>query len=166
MSEVTIRPAREEDLAAIGAVTFDAYRADGYLDGREDDPYAEQLRDAGPRFREAELLVATDEDGTVLGTVTIARPGSAWREIGQDDQLEFRMLAVSSSARGRGIGEALTRRVIDRATELGFTAVVLSSSKSMTTAHRLYARLGFYRTPELDWSPVPDVPLIAYRLDL
>jgi ribosomal protein S18 acetylase RimI-like enzyme len=166
MSEATIRPAREEDLPAIGEVTFEAYRADGFLAGGEDGPYAKQLADARPRYEEAELLVAVDESGTVLGTVTIAPPGSAWREIGQDSELEFRMLAVSPAARGRGLGEAMTRRVLDRAAELGSTAVVLSSSKAMTAAHRLYERLGFRRTPDLDWSPRPDVPLITYRLDL
>ena len=36
----------------------------------------------------------------------------------------------------------------------------------MATAHRLYERLGFVRTPERDWSPSPDVDLLAYRLPL
>jgi ribosomal protein S18 acetylase RimI-like enzyme len=166
MSEVTIRRATEKDLPAVGALTLEAYRADGFLSAREDGPYARQLADARPRYEEAELLVAVDDAGTVLGTVTIAHPGSTWREIGQDDELEFRMLAVSSAARGRGVGEALTRRVLDRAVELGLTAVVLSSSRQMRAAHRLYERLGFRRTPELDWHPEPDVPLITYRLDL
>jgi ribosomal protein S18 acetylase RimI-like enzyme len=76
------------------------------------------------------------------------------------------MLAVSPTARGRGVGEALARHVLDRAVELGFTAIVLSSSKEMRAAHRLYERLGFHRTPALDWSPEPDVPLITYRLAL
>jgi ribosomal protein S18 acetylase RimI-like enzyme len=166
MSEVTIRPAREEELPAVGELTFEAYRADGYIAGREDGYYAKQLLNARPRYQEADLLVAVDEDGTVLGTVTIAQPGSTWREIGRDTELEFRMLAVSPAARGRGVGEALTRRVLDRATELGFGAVVLSSSKAMTAAHRLYERMGFHRTPDLDWSPEPNVPLVTYRLEL
>ena len=34
------------------------------------------------------------------------------------------------------------------------------------TAHRLYARLGFVRTPERDWTPMPGVNLLALRLDL
>lgn len=167
MSELTIRPAREDDLPAVGAVTFEAYRANGYLDGREDGYYARKLRDARPRFEEAELLVAVDDSGTVLGTVTIARPGTTWREIGRAaDELEFRMLAVAPAARGRGVGEALTRHVLDRAAELGYRVVVLSSSMLMAAAHRLYERLGFRRTPELDWSPEENVFLIAYRLDL
>jgi ribosomal protein S18 acetylase RimI-like enzyme len=161
---VAIRPAREEELPAVGELTYAAYLADGHLAGRENGPYAAQLKDARPRYREAELLVAADD--TLLGTVTLAHPGSRWREIGRDDELEFRMLAVAPAARGRGVGEALTRHVLDKAVRQGYRAVVLSSSESMNAAHRLYARLGFRRTPELDWVAAPEVPLITYRLDL
>ena len=34
----------------------------------------------------------------------------------------------------------------------------------MTTAHRVYERLGFTRAPEDDWSPEPGVLLLAYAL--
>lgn len=166
MSEVTIRPAREEDLPAVGVLTFEAYNSDGHIAGGPDSYYAKQLANAQPRYQEAELLVAVDGAGTVLGTVTIAHPGSPWREIGRDDELEFRMLAVSPLARGKGVGEALARHVLDEAARLGLTAVVLSSSGTMHAAHRLYERLGFRRTPDLDWSPVPGAPLLTYRLDL
>jgi ribosomal protein S18 acetylase RimI-like enzyme len=163
VSEVVIRPAREEELAAVGELTVQAYDADGFVSTTS---YAEQLADARRRHAEAELLVAVDDTGVLLGTVTIAEPGSPWREIGTAGQLEFRMLAVSPSARGRGIGEALARRVLDVAVERGFSGVAMSSSTNMLAAHRLYERLGFRRTPELDWSPAPNVPLITYRLDL
>ena len=33
----------------------------------------------------------------------------------------------------------------------------------MTSAHRVYERLGFVRAPEDDWSPEPGVTLLAYR---
>jgi hypothetical protein len=36
----------------------------------------------------------------------------------------------------------------------------------MGTAQRLYPRLGFRRTPEIDFSPAPGIPLIGYTLDL
>jgi ribosomal protein S18 acetylase RimI-like enzyme len=166
VSEVTIRRAREEDLPAVGTLTFEAYRADGHLAGREDGSYAGKLANARPRYEEAELLVAIDDAGTLLGTVTIAYPDTPWREIGRQNELEFRMLAVSPAARGRGVGEALTRRVLEQAVDQGRTAVVLSSSATMHAAHRLYERLRFRRTPELDWSPEPDIALITYRLDL
>jgi ribosomal protein S18 acetylase RimI-like enzyme len=166
MSEVTIRQAREDELPAIGELTYQAYLADGFLAGRENGSYAGQLSNARPRHEQAELLVAVDDTDTILGTVTIAEPGSPMREIGTEDQLEFRMLAVSPKARGAGVGEALTRHVLDTAVERGYTGVALGSSVKMHTAHRLYERLGFHRTPDLDWTPEPNVRLLAYRLDL
>jgi ribosomal protein S18 acetylase RimI-like enzyme len=164
MSDVTIRVARPDELAAVGELTVESYRFDGFLD--EGSEYAMKLADAGPRFREAELLVAVDDAGTLLGTVTIAPPGSPWSQVATADELEFRMLAVSPAARGRGIGEALTRRALDRAVELGLSGVALSSSAEMAAAHRLYERLGFYRIPERDWKPNPEITLVTYRLEL
>jgi hypothetical protein len=36
----------------------------------------------------------------------------------------------------------------------------------MTSAHRLYERLGFTRLPERDWSPMPGIDLLVYCRDL
>ena len=47
--------------------------------------------------------------------------------------------------------------------------VVLSSQPTMYSAHRIYGRLGFVRTPERDWNPVPellDLTLVTYELTL
>jgi ribosomal protein S18 acetylase RimI-like enzyme len=167
MSEITIRPAHESELASIGELTIESYGADGFIDkhGETPTPYALKLADARSRFDEAELVVAVDDTGALLGTVTIAPPGTPWAQIAGPAHLEFRMLAVTPAARGRGVGEALARRVLDRAVELGLRGVVLSSSQDMHAAHRIYERLGFHRTPEADWSPVPEVMLITYRLD-
>jgi len=162
MSELTIRPAHMSELSAIGALTVAAYRADGTVS----DSYALRLADAAARSAEADLLVAVDAEDNLLGTVTVVRPGSPWSEISVAGQLEFRMLAVAPSARGRGVGEALVRHVLNQAAEEGSKAVVLSSSQTMEAAHRLYERMGFQRTPEADWSPVPGLQLITYRLDL
>jgi ribosomal protein S18 acetylase RimI-like enzyme len=159
---VLVRRARPEDLEAVGAITVAAYSQ--FTQG-PDDSYVAKLRDAATRDREAELWVA-ELDGAPVGTVTIALPGSPWREIAADDEGEFRMLAVSPAARRRGVGDALTRLVLERFRALGFRAVVLSSLAQMTDAHRVYERLGFRRTPDRDWSPLPGVELIAYRLEL
>ena len=159
-----IRRARPADHEAAGAVTVAAYAA--FTRG-PDDPYVEHLRNAAARDIEAELWVATPDDSDeILGTVTICREGSRWQELARHDEGEFRMLAVSPTAQRMGVGEALVRLVLDRFREEGATAIVLSSLPQMTEAHRLYERLGFVRTPERDWRPLPHVPLIAYRLDL
>ncbi|WP_395692535.1 GNAT family N-acetyltransferase [Nocardioides sp.] len=157
-----VRRARPEDLDAVGDVTVAAYAE--FTTG-PDDHYVALLRDAARRDREAELWVA-ERAGEVLGTVTIALPGSPWREISTDDEGEFRMLAVSPAARRQGVGETLTAHALDRFRALGFTGVVLSSLAEMTAAHRVYERHGFRRAPERDWSPMPGVHLIAFVKEL
>ena len=84
----------------------------------------------------------------------------------RDDEGEFRMLAVSPAARGRGVGRVLVERCLERSRELGYAGVRMSSMDRMTSAHRVYERLGFTRAPEDDWSPVPGVNLVAYALSL
>jgi ribosomal protein S18 acetylase RimI-like enzyme len=167
MADIVVRPAREDEWAAAGAITVAAYQADRHIDSHTGG-YADKLVDARTRAREAELLVAVDAENTVLGTVTVVRPGTSYAEVSRDGEVEFRMLAVSPSARGRGVGEALVRAVVVRARELGARRLVMSSSEHMTTAHRLYQRLGFQRLPERDWRPVPgmDVMALGFSLEL
>ncbi|HEU4514054.1 MAG TPA: GNAT family N-acetyltransferase [Nocardioidaceae bacterium] len=161
---LVIRPAHDDELTAVGALTFDAYAADGFVTA--DSPYAEDLRDAATRAREAELYVAVDEGGALVGTVTYCSEGSTWQEVAGEHEGEFRMLAVAPDARRRGVAEAMVRMCLERSQELGYDAVVLSSMPSQEAAHRIYQRVGFRRTPELDWRPRPEIELLAFRLDL
>ena len=159
-----LRRARPEDLPAVGEVTVAAYAEFAHDDT---EAYVDQLRDAATRDREAELWVATpDDSGEILGTVTTTPAGSPWREVARDGEGEFRMLAVAPAARGRGVGTALVTLVVDRFRGEGASAVVMSTLARMEAAHRLYRRAGFVRDPERDWSPLPGVDLITYRLDL
>jgi ribosomal protein S18 acetylase RimI-like enzyme len=162
VSDLTIRPARAEELSAVGAHTVLAYQVDGEIKGG----YERMLADAPGRHRDAELLVAVDASDRVLGTVTIARGGQKWADIAQPGELEFRMLAVDPAARRRGVGEALVRAVLERAKELGAVRVMLSSQRSMVVAHRMYERLGFRRAPDRDWVVLPGLSLIAYGVEV
>ena len=161
---LVIRPAHDEELAAVGALTFDAYAADGFVTSGS--PYAAELRDAARRAEDAELYVAVDEHGTLLGTVTYCPEGSSLQEVAGEREGEFRMLAVAPEARGRGVAEALVRTCLRRSRELGHRALVLSSMPGQQSAHRLYTRIGFRRTPELDWRPRPEIELLAFRIEL
>jgi ribosomal protein S18 acetylase RimI-like enzyme len=161
---LVIRPAHDEELTAVGTLTLDAYAADGFV--AADSPYAEDLRDAASRAREAELYVALDEGGALLGTVTYCPEGSDWQEVAGEHEGEFRMLAVAPGARRRGVAEAMVRLCVERSEELGYDAVVLSSMPTQRAAQRIYERIGFRRTPELDWRPRPEIELLAFRLDL
>jgi len=52
-------------------------------------------------------------------------------------------VVVDESARGRGVGEALTREAIRHASERGARTVDLTSRPSRAAANRLYQRVGF-----------------------
>ena len=159
-----LRRATAADHEAIGEVTVAAYTE--YANATEGG-YVDPLRDAATRDREAELWLAEDaETGEVLGTVTLCPVGSPWREIGADDEAEFRMLGVGPNAQRRGVGSALMDLVVTRAREDGMRAIVLSSLDDMAAAHRIYERQGFVRTPDRDWSPGPGVDLLAFRKEL
>lgn len=160
MPELRIRLAREDELAQVGRITLDAYVADGFLN--ENDDYARHLLDAADRAVNAEVWVAT-LNGSLAGTVTFCPLGSAYREISVPGQGEFRMLAVLPTARGRGVARALVEQCFDRCRDLGFAEMVICSMDQMTSAHALYTSFGFTRAPELDFSPVPDVSLLAFH---
>jgi len=156
-----IRLAVPAEYDAVGDLTVEAYSHDGFVRG----DYAMTLRAAADRAAKAELWVAADPSG-LLGTVTYCPVGSVYREIGLDDEGEFRMLGVAGRARGLGVGTALTERCIERTREFGHRRIVMSSAAYMTTAHRIYERLGFVRLPDRDWAPIPGVDLYAFALDL
>lgn len=158
---VVVRPVEPAELGAVADLTAEVYLGGGFSDAG----YEPQLRDVAGRVADATVLVA-ELDGALVGTVTVATAGGRWAEQSVPGEAVIRMLAVSPRARGRGAGEALVRSCLQRARDAGCIAVRLSSQQSMTDAHRLYDRLGFTRTPGLDWSPVPGLVLRAYGLVL
>lgn len=166
MHSFSIRRARPEDFGPLGSLTAAAYLDDGLLDFGAEDPYLEVLRDVAHRARHAEVLVAVDPDGTVLGGVAFVPGPGPFADVARDGEAEFRTLAVAPAGRGRGVGTALVRECIERARALGRDRVVLSTQASMHTAHAIYERFGFRRAPERDWSPVRDLRLLVYVLEL
>jgi len=86
------------------------------------------------------LLIARTEAGQIVGTTTVVTfdtPGGrrAWIED----------VVVDESARGQGVGEALTREAVRRAHEAGANHVDLTSAPYREAANRLYPRVGFER---------------------
>ncbi|MFI8948608.1 GNAT family N-acetyltransferase [Streptomyces sp. NPDC053750] len=164
-----IRQAAPGEYDALGEITAGAYLRDGLLDFGESDAYLGELRNVAKRAAAAEVLVAA-ADGRVLGGVTFVPRGGPMADIAGSGEAEIRMLAVTREARGRGVGEALVRACVDRARAVeGCVRVVLSTQRTMRTAHRLYERLGFTRTPGRDWNPLPeldDITLLTYELTL
>jgi ribosomal protein S18 acetylase RimI-like enzyme len=84
------------------------------------------------------ILVALDGD-EVIGTCAIMPHGA--------DEFELVKLAVTPSARGRGIGRQLIEACLKLARQRGARRVDLLSSSKLGGAVRLYERAGFRHAP-------------------
>jgi ribosomal protein S18 acetylase RimI-like enzyme len=158
---VRVDPARPEDFGRIAELTAGVYRDEGYAG----EQYLAVLADVAGRATRAELLVARDGTG-VIGSVALVLDGEFGEVLQAPEEAGFRMLVVDPAARGRGVGELLVRACLARAGAAGKRRVVLSTDPRMTSAHRLYERLGFTRLPERDWSPYRGVDLIVYAREI
>ena len=84
------------------------------------------------------LLLAREDSGTIVGTLTLAlfRIPTGVRAWIED-------VVVDETARGQGVGEALTNEAVRIAGGAGAKTVDLTSRPSREAANRLYQRLGF-----------------------
>jgi ribosomal protein S18 acetylase RimI-like enzyme len=101
-------------------------------------PPSEQELDAIVSSPSTRLLVARDAGDAIVGTLTLAlfRIPTGFRAWIED-------VVVDEAARGRGVGELLTRAALELAEDEGARSVDLTSRPSREAANRLYERLGF-----------------------
>ena len=93
-----------------------------------------------------QILIVGEIDERVVATMQLSfLPGlsrrGAWRA-------QIEAVRVSSDLRGRGIGEAMMRDAIARATAHGCSTIQLTTDKRRADAHRFYERLGFEASHE------------------
>jgi ribosomal protein S18 acetylase RimI-like enzyme len=86
----------------------------------------------------AALFVAHDVDGHIVGSLTLVL-----FRIPTGVRARIEDVVVDETARGKGVGEALSRAALDRAAAEGARTVDLTSRPSREAANRLYERLGF-----------------------
>ncbi|MCA0970710.1 GNAT family N-acetyltransferase [Halobacillus litoralis] len=115
-----------------------------------------------------ELYVA-ELDGNIVGSVALF-PAKTDAYEGYVDAVaypELRVLAVSSEARGKGVGQALVQTCIDRAKAQGYDAIGLHTGEFMEQAMALYEKHGFKRQPEHDFEPANDGIIVkAFKKEL
>jgi ribosomal protein S18 acetylase RimI-like enzyme len=92
-------------------------------------------------FPASTLLVARENASTpITGAATLALVRAP---SGVHARLED--VIVDEMARGRGVGEALTREAIRLAKEAGADYIALTSNPRRAAANRLYQRVGFQK---------------------
>ncbi|PPG33210.1 GNAT family N-acetyltransferase [Pseudoclavibacter sp. RFBB5] len=138
---VVVRLVRPSEVDAVAELSLRAYELEYSISGS----YRDDIISVGERAAAHQVWVAVDpQSGELLGSVATPKPGEHLTSLPQrDDELDFRLLAVDPSARGRGVGAALTTLVIELARLRGLRRVVMNSGPQMVRAHRLYERLGF-----------------------
>ncbi|HEX5267844.1 MAG TPA: GNAT family N-acetyltransferase [Acidimicrobiales bacterium] len=109
-----------------------------------------QLSSSAPPPGKDELAEIIDSPATVL---FVARLGGAI--VGSLTLVVFRIptglraiiedVVTDESARGQGVGSALTNAALERARQSGCRSVDLTSRPSREAANRLYQQLGFKR---------------------
>ncbi len=86
------------------------------------------------------LLVTACLDGKIVGAGTLA-----WVYAPSGLHARIEDVVVDESARRRGIGEAITRFLLDQAEDSGAKYAALTSNPRREAANRLYQKMGFER---------------------
>jgi GNAT superfamily N-acetyltransferase len=172
MSTAQVRDARPGDQAAIRDVTLAAYQEYAAEMPAHWEGYRQHILDtlaAIGRGGPAAQIVA-ERDRVIAGTVVLYPAGATLFALdGVAVKLpwpEVRLLAVAPAARGQGVGLTLMEECVRRARQAGAPALALHTTDMMRAAVRLYVRMGFARTPELDFHPGPGLTVKGFRLDL
>ena len=175
--QVLIRDARPEEFDPLGRMTVSVYEQLPGMPGQDQIPeYYAMLFDVQARLRNSSVrvLVAVDDrpgpsQGKLLGGVTFVGDMQQYDADTSATELEntggIRLLAVDPDARGRGVGRALTEACIECSRNLGHAHIALHTTRSMEVAWGLYERMGFTRSPDLDFAQ-GDQAIFGFRLAL
>ena len=124
------------------------YAAMPHIAGRWADPLADIAALPAPYELPAGVLLVARQGDEALGCGALLAFGP---QIG-----EIKRVYVRPSARGRGVGEAVTRALLDYAVYLGFDRVRLDTAPELLAARALYQRLGFAPIPHYREGLLPD----------
>jgi ribosomal protein S18 acetylase RimI-like enzyme len=149
--EVIIRPARPEDLEAIGRLGAALVRLHHDFDPARFIPAAPEAARGYARFlgsqigaEEAVVLVA-EREGAVVGYSYAGLEEMSWMEL-RGPAGFIHDVVVAEGARGHGIGGDLIEAAASWLEEHGAPRIMLWTAEKNTPGRHLFERLGFRRT--------------------
>ncbi len=168
----TIRNARESEFKKIGKLMVEVYSSlEGFPKPSEQPAYYDTLANIGGFTKKpnTQLLVAISHEGNLLGAVLyfddMQYYGSGGTATQEKNASGFRLLAVSPSARGLGVGKALSETCIKKAKSFGNHHLIIHTTDYMKIAWKIYENLGFIRYSDLDFKQ-GDLKVYGFRLKL
>lgn len=168
----TVRNAVPDEFEQIGKLLVLVYsQLDGFPKQSEQPDYYRLLSNIGEFVNkpESELLVAVNSEDQIAGVVVyfgdIQYYGSGGTATKEKNAAGFRLLAVDPSHRGKGIGKLLTMECIRKAKAKKRQQVIIHTTKAMHAAWKMYERIGFERSEDLDFMQ-QELPVFGFRLKL
>lgn len=105
----------------------------------------------GPYLAPGGLMLLALVDGAVAGSGAF-RP---LPDVDYANACEMKRLFVRPAFRRFGLGRVIAQALMDRATEAGYSAMLLDTLDDMEAARGLYESLGFVEVPPFYFNPIP-----------
>lgn len=138
---VILRAFETADATAVNAVAVAAFKQ--YQEHYSDWPaLSKSLGNMAALADQGELIVAETE-GIVIGAVAYIGPNKPKSAFFEQEWPIMRMLVVSPSARGLGVGRLLAQDCIRRAARDNANVFALHTTPIMEVALSMYKRMGF-----------------------
>ena len=138
---VTVRDFRPTDAPAVNAVAVAAFEQ--YAAHYSDWPsLSKNLANTAALADHGELIVA-EAEGQVIGAVAYIAAAMPKSSFFEQHWPIMRMLVVSPSARGQGVGRLLAKECINRAIRDKAEVFALHTTSIMQVALSMYERMGF-----------------------
>jgi GNAT superfamily N-acetyltransferase len=168
--EYIIRNAKANEFEEIGKLMVLVYsQLEGFPKESEQPNYYKILANIGDLTTnpDTELLVAVSSDNKIVGGVVyfgdMQYYGSGGIATKEQNTSGFRLLAVDPMTRDKGIGKLLINDCIQKAKDKKQHQLIIHSTKAMQTAWKMYERLGFKRSEDLDFMQ-GELPVFGFRL--
>ena len=165
-----VRNAKPEESKTIGKLMVDVYsKLEGFPSPEEQPKYYEMLADIGEQIKKpkTELLIAVTKEGVIGGGVLyfgdMQYYGSGGNATKEKNASGFRLLAVEPNTRGKGVGKLLSNACIKKAKSSSNDQIIIHSTKAMKIAWRMYEKLGFKRSKDLDFMQ-GELSVFGFRL--
>lgn len=170
-SAYVVRNAHPSEFKEIGKLLIQVYsELDGFPKEKEQPKYYQMLKNVGNFTSQegTELLVAL-ENNIILGAVVyfnhMKNYGSGGIATQEQNTAGFRLLAVDMGARGKGIGNLLSKECIQKASDNNLKQMIIHSTLAMKNAWKMYEALGFERSEDLDFLQ-GEMKVYGFRLNI